>query len=277
VNSFFEFIALFFLFYCWHALGVTVGYHRLISHRSFSCHKLVEYFWVLPGYLAFEGSPIWWATIHRAHHRYTDTPLDPHSPLYGKMNAFGGWLTKTGYPSHIDPIKQCADLTKDPVYRFLEQGGDWHRAHLLVAAIGTAFRLLLLLAFGWVTALASLLAALAVLQIPLMLNVVCHIRRLGYQSYDTKDASVNVWWVALLAAGEGWHNNHHASPASAKTGMRFWEVDVSWMIISTLRFLGLAKNVRSTTHERLQRKFQSRVVNVPPNIPELSAYDKSAS
>jgi fatty-acid desaturase len=239
----FEFILLFIAFYIWHSLGVTIGYHRLLSHRSFSCPKPVEYFWVLAGYLAFEGSPIWWATIHRAHHRYVDTPLDPHAPKYGFFNAHFGWLLKTGYAAHVDPEAHSKDLLKDKVYLFLEQGGDWHRSHALVFTIAIGFRVFLLLAFGWMPALASLLAGFAVLQIPLMLNVACHIPKLGYKNFATKDDSVNVWWVGLLAMGEGWHNNHHALPGSARSGLRWFEFDLSWLIIRTMKQLGLAGRV----------------------------------
>ncbi len=238
-----EFIAVFLICYIWHALGVTVGYHRLLSHCSFSCQKFVEYFWVLPGYLAFEGSPIWWATIHRAHHRYTDTALDPHSPKYGMGNAHACWLMKQGYANHIDPKSQSKDLLKDPVYKFLEQNGVWHRAHFLAFFFGVSFRLLIIICFGWIPALASLLAGVAVLQIPLMLNVVCHIPKLGYKTYATGDDSVNVWWVGILAMGEGWHNNHHASPGSAKSGLLPWEFDLSWQIISLMKRLKLIQRV----------------------------------
>jgi len=237
-----SFITIFLVSYVWHALGITVGYHRLLSHRSYSCNKWAEYFWVLAGYLAFEGSPIWWATIHRAHHRYADTPLDPHSPKYGLQNAHLGWLTR-GYENHSDPKLLCKDLIKDPVYRFLEQGGAWNRAHFLGFFIGFLFRLMILVCFGWQAALASLLAGLAVLQIPLMLNVVCHIPKLGYKNFAVKDQSVNVWWVGILAMGEGWHNNHHAAPGSAKTGMRAWEFDLSWLTILLMKRLGLVSRV----------------------------------
>lgn len=254
-----EFVFLFLGFYVWHTLGVTIGYHRLLSHRAFACHKLVEYFWVLPGYLAFEGSPIWWATIHRAHHRHVDTALDPHSPRYGgTKHAYWGWIVGSGYAEHVNPRKQAPDLVKDPVYRFLEQNGNWHRAHWLVFAIGLGFRVLLLITCGWMAALASVLASVAVLQIPLMLNVICHLPKLGYQSYATRDDSVNVWWVAVLAAGEGWHNNHHASPSSAKTGMRAWEVDLSWLIIRAMRVIGLATQVRVADTKRLREKYPLR-------------------
>ncbi len=238
-----EFIVLFLVLYVWHALGVTIGYHRLLSHRSFECSKPVEYFWVLGGYLAFEGSPIWWSTIHRAHHRHVDTPLDPHSPRYGLKNAHVGWLTHEVYPDHINPQQQAKDLLKDPFYRFLEQGGKWHRAHALALSLNLLLRVVLFLCFGWGVALASLLAAVMVLQIPLMLNVVCHIPKLGYKNFANNDDSVNVWWVAILSMGEGWHNNHHVYPGSAKTGMAPWEIDVSWLIISLMKKLKMAWRV----------------------------------
>jgi stearoyl-CoA desaturase (delta-9 desaturase) len=249
-----EFVALFLLFYLWHALGVTVGYHRLVSHRSFACPKWVEYFFVSGGYLAFEGSPIWWATIHRAHHRYADTALDPHSPRNGIREAHYGWITHRGYPDHIDPHKQAKDLVKDPVYSLLDRNGSWHESHWTALAICLGFRLLIWACFGWVAALASLAAGVAVQQIPLMLNVVCHLPKFGYKTYSVTDDSVNVWWVAILAMGEGWHNNHHASPGSAKTGMRPWEFDVSWLTISLMKRLRLAWRVNEYTHEELMLK-----------------------
>ena len=246
-----EFTVLFVLFYIWHALGITIGYHRLLSHRTFRCSKFMEYFFVLPGYLAFEGSPIWWASIHRAHHKHVDTELDPHSPRFGLLNAHFGWLMQKSYEPHIDPERQAKDLVSDPVYRFLEQGGSWTRAHTLTFAICFLFRLAIFLVFGWIPALASLFAGLAVLQIPLMLNVICHIPFLGYQNFNTKEDSVNVWWVGILALGEGWHNNHHASPGSAKTGIRSFEVDVSWQLIRLMRVFGLVNNVNVISETKL--------------------------
>lgn len=252
-----EFICLFLIFYIWHGFGITIGYHRLLSHRSFSCPKFVEYFFVLAGYLAFEGSPIWWATIHRAHHRHVDTALDPHSPRHGLVHAFYGWLTRRSYALHISPERQAKDIVGDPIYRFLEQGGAWHRAHAVAFSVNFAFRLLLWACFGWQVALASLLAGLAVLQIPLMLNVICHLPRFGYKTYAANDDSVNVWWVAILAMGEGWHNNHHANPGSARNGMQWWEFDASWLVIKLLRSVGL---VQLTERKRRQIS-QSAVLN----------------
>jgi stearoyl-CoA desaturase (delta-9 desaturase) len=234
-----SFFALFLVLYIWHGLGVTIGYHRFLSHRSFTCPKFVEYFWVLAGFLALEGSPIWWAAIHRAHHRHVDTALDPHSPLFGLKHAFIGWTLAEAYPAHIDPQTQCKDLIEDPIYRFLEQGGNWKRAHILNFAINILLRVVLLFCFGWQVALASALAAVAVLQIPLLLNVACHIPKLGYKTFATSDDSVNVWWVGIIAMGEGWHNNHHAFPGSARMGLLFHEFDLSWLVIRFMRRIGL--------------------------------------
>lgn len=239
----FLFITFFFLSYLWHMMGVTIGYHRLLAHRSFKCPKLVEYFWVIGGYLAFEGSPIWWAVMHRAHHRYTDTPLDPHAPRYGLRQAQYGWIFRRTYPQYIDPSAQAPDLVGDRLYRFLEQGGSWPKAHALAVLASILFRVFLLLLFGWQVALASALAAVVVQQVPLLLNVVCHLPRLGYKTYATADDSVNVWWVALLTMGEGWHNNHHAFPGSSRSGLKAYEIDVSWLTLRLLRIFRLVSRM----------------------------------
>lgn len=255
-----EFIAVFAVSYVLHACGITIGYHRLLSHRAFTCPKPVEYFWVFLGLLAFEGSPIWWATIHRAHHRYTDTDKDPHSPRNGMMYALTGWLAEKEYLPHLDPHKQCKDLLKDPIYRFMECGGNIPAGHALSFVIGFGFRAVLWALFGWQVALASLLAGFAVMGIPLMLNVVCHLPSWGYKTYAGDDDSVNVWWVGLLAMGEGWHNNHHAAPGSARTGMLPWEFDLSWLIIQAMHKVRLVTRMNVATHYQLFRASMKRQV-----------------
>jgi stearoyl-CoA desaturase (delta-9 desaturase) len=236
-------------------MGTTIGYHRLLSHRAFKCPKAVEYFFVLGGYLAFEGAPIWWAASHRAHHKYTDTPLDPHSPRYGLKHAYFGWITKQDYAPHVAPERLCPDLMSDPIYGLLER--QW-----IVFAVGFLFRAVLWLIFGWEVALGSLVAGLAGLQIPLLLNVVCHIPRFGYKNYARDDDSVNVWWVALLAMGEGWHNNHHAFPGSARTGMQPHEWDVSWLMIKFLKSVGLVSEVHEASPTG-----EARPASEPSNLP----------
>ena len=234
------FLTAFVLSYIWLMLGVTIGYHSLLAHRSFKCPKLVEYFWVLTGYLAFESSPIFWVTTHRAHHRYTDQELDPHSPrTSGLQHAYYGWIKQSSYPAHMLPSNLTKDMIDDPIYRFLEQDGDWLRGHVLSGIIGFGSRFLLGFIVGWPIAMANLLAALTVQQLPLLLNVVCHIPRLGYKAYPTDDDSVNVPWVAFLTMGEGWHNNHHAFPGSARHGMKPWEIDPTWLLLRAMKFTRL--------------------------------------
>ncbi|MBU6454061.1 MAG: fatty acid desaturase [Cyanobacteria bacterium REEB67] len=239
----FEFAALFVAFYVYHMLGITVGYHRLLAHRSFDCPKWVEYFFVMGGYLGFQSSPIWWATIHRGHHRFVDTPQDPHSPRYGMWNSFIGWAFKDSYTETLNPDRQSKDLTRDKLYMFLEQGGDWRRMHLLNSFIGFSSRLILLGLFGWQVALASVAAGLAAQQMPFLLNFICHLPFLGYRNFKDDDDSVNVPWVAFLTTGEGWHNNHHHAPGSAKSGLKWWEIDPAWMTIKTMSMFGLVSRM----------------------------------
>jgi sn-1 stearoyl-lipid 9-desaturase len=243
----FKFGAMFVGWYIWHGLGVTIGYHRFLSHRSFSCNKAVEYLWTIPGYLAFQGPPLWWATMHRAHHRFVDTPLDPHSPRNGLLEGWWGWALKRHYPEHVKPEIQAKDLVKDPLYRWLDQDGDMWRGHTLNGALNALFRIFILMRFGWMPAATSMLAALTVQQVPVLLNVACHMPQLGYRNFDTKDDSVNVWWVALLAMGEGWHNNHHAVPGSAKSGLKPSEFDLSWLVIRGMEMLGMVTRVNTQT------------------------------
>jgi sn-1 stearoyl-lipid 9-desaturase len=191
----------------------------------------------MAGYLAFEGSPIWWAGIHRAHHRFADTPLDPHSPQRGKKWSYFGWLLKPD-PPHINLKSQCRDLYNDPLYQFLHRGDD-----PCLLTINLGFRVILWLLFGWQVALVNLLAGILVLQMPLILNTFCHIPSHGYKTYDTADDAVNVWWVGYLVGGEGWHNNHHAFPGSARQGFKFFEADLSYWIIKALQSVGLVTRI----------------------------------
>lgn len=226
-------------FYVIHMAGITVGYHRLLSHRSYKCPKFVEYFFVISGYLGFQSSPLWWATLHRAHHRYSETDLDPHAPRFGLWNAYIGWFLQRGYPEHIRPELQSKDLVNDPLYKFLDQDGNWLRGHLLNSVINLALRAAIALVWGWQIAVVSLAAALFVQQVPFLLNIVCHLPKAGYRNFNTADQSVNVNWVAFLTLGEGWHNNHHAFPGSARHGLKSHEIDISWLIIKALRAVGL--------------------------------------
>jgi fatty-acid desaturase len=247
VSELFSFCILVFVFYLWHTFGVTLGLHRLLSHRAFSCPKFVEYFWVFGAYLAYHGSPIWWATIHRAHHRHVESELDPHSPKNGIFKAYS-FFAPFEYPSHIDPAKQSPDLLKDPIYAFLEQNGNWRTGYLLNVVICFLFRIVLFLCFGWTVALASLTAGIIALNVPLILNIICHMPRLGYKNYAITDDSVNVWWMAVIGLGDGWHNNHHAHPGSSQMGLRKHEIDISYLLLRALKRIGLVHTINESMH-----------------------------
>jgi sn-1 stearoyl-lipid 9-desaturase len=250
------FMALFLFFYLWHGLGITIGYHRLLAHRALRAVPLFEYIFVIGGYLAFQGSPIWWAAIHRAHHRYSDTDLDPHTPKKGMKYALLGWLFDTSYLPTLNLATHCKDLVKNKFYKLLEPRGGVIHANALNLIFNVAYRALLLYFFGWTVFWANLSASFGVFMIPQLLNVACHIPQLGYKNFGSTDDSVNVWWVGILALGEGWHNNHHAYPGSSRSGIRKHEFDLSWQVIRASKALGWV--VDANEPERMLRLIRPR-------------------
>ena len=212
-------------------VGVTLGYHRLITHRSFRVPKWVEYGILFCGILACQ-SPFEWVAKHRMHHRYSDTPEDPHD-----INK-GFWWTHVGWICHKLPCdhmmnQYVKDIAEDRVYRFLD------RTMLLWQAL---LGVLLFLIGGLPFLVWGIFVRLvAVYHSTWFVNSATH--WFGYQTHDTGDRSTNCWWVAVISYGEGWHNNHHAFPRSARHGLRWWEADVTWWMVLGLRSLGLAKKV----------------------------------
>jgi fatty-acid desaturase len=238
------FIVAFVISYTWGVLGISLGYHRGLSHRSFKLPKLIEYFFVLGGYLVFEGGPIFWVSYHRLHHRYSDRPGDPHSPTQGLWHSILGWMSDGVVQVSEDQYKViCPDLVKDPFYRFLHAGGNGRDGYLCLA-INVVLRIALFAFFGPGVFFGNLLGSAGAFCAPLMVNSICHIPRWGYQNYRTTDVSQNVWFVALASFGEGWHNNHHMFPQSARHGLKPIEFDFSYGVLQTLKLLGLAKNIR---------------------------------
>lgn len=264
-----EFITLFtvsfLISYVIHILGVSIGYHRLLSHRSYKCPKFVEYFWVTAGYLAFQSSPLWWATMHRAHHRYSDTELDPHANLYGWRRSIYGWIFDEKYPDHVDPQKCGKDLVDDPYYRFLDRGGRVQEAHLLNGVLCFLFRFVLLAVFGLPIALGSLAAGLLMQQVTLIFNKISHMEIFGYRNFDTTDDSVNMTWLSFVTMGEGLHNNHHANPGSANNALAKGEFDLSYMTIKLMKALGLTSwvNDGSTAKRALNKSRRMQSVKIP--------------
>ncbi|MGD9683979.1 MAG: acyl-CoA desaturase [Candidatus Obscuribacterales bacterium] len=267
-----EFLIAFLLSYVFGTLGIAIGYHRLLSHRSYRCPKAVEYFWVGCGYLAFQSSPIWWATMHRAHHKYSDTELDPHAGMHGWRRSIYGWIFDDAYPEYVKPNECGKDLVKDPLYRFLDQDGKVQRAHLLNGFSNFLFRFGVLYFFGLPAALGSLIAGLMLQQVTLIFNKISHIDSLGYRNYDTTDDSVNIGWLSLLTFGEGLHNNHHARPGMASSAARANEFDPSFMVIKLMKKLGLVSWFNDGT-----QKVYPVAVPVPVGAADFNLPDDSAS
>jgi len=224
------------------SLGIGMGYHRLLTHRSFQTPKWIEYVLATCGTLALEGGPISWVTIHRMHHQLSDKPGDPHTPRDGKWWAHIIWML-VGDATH-NQTDACAryapDLCKD---RFLVWLSKYNYVPILVLSA-------LLLAFGGVAFLlwGVFLRVTVGLHVTWMVNSLTHFQ--GRRRFATRDDSRNNWVVALLSFGEGWHNNHHAHPTSARHGFAWYEVDMSWMSIRLLQILGLAKSVRDSRNDR---------------------------
>lgn len=251
------FILVFAVSYLYHGLGITLGYHRLLSHRSYKVPKLIEYFIISGGYLALEGSPIFWVTTHRLHHRYSDQPGDPHSPRDGWWHSFIGWMISplVKYDSK-ESERLCPDLFRDPVYKFLHLNHTrWHALLCLFLAI--AFRVVIYFTLGPIAVIANVTAALSPFVGALLVNSFGHMESLGYQNFKTGENSRNIWWVAMLSLGEGWHNNHHAIPQSARHGMKPSEPDITWMALQVLSFLGIAKDIRLPKPGRFEEAFAS--------------------
>lgn len=243
-SSILLFFTVFVISYMYHGLGITLGYHRLLSHRSFKVPKFLEYFIVSGGYLAFEGSPIFWVSTHRLHHKYSDQEGDPHSPLDGFFHSFIGWLFKPIIKyNEEESRKLAADLYRDPVYRFFHVNHTrWHA--LLCLFLCIAFRVGIFLVLGPVALAANILAGVMPFIGAHLVNSFGHLPTLGYQNFETGENSRNVWWVAMLSLGEGWHNNHHALPSSARHGLNFKELDLTWESLKLLKLLGLATQIR---------------------------------
>jgi stearoyl-CoA desaturase (delta-9 desaturase) len=214
-------------------LGITLGWHRLVAHRSFQAPKWLEYFLAFCGTLAFQGGPIWWVGLHRHHHVHSDQELDHHNSGRGFWWSHIGWMFYK-VPAELEIDRFSKDIGSDPVYRFLEQ-------YFLLIQVAFAGGLYLI--GGWQFVLWGIFARLVlVYHCTWLVNSATH--KFGYRTFETDDRSTNCWWVALLTYGEGWHNNHHAYQYSARHGLQWWEIDLTWMMIRVLQGLGLASKVK---------------------------------
>jgi fatty-acid desaturase len=222
-----------FLYWVSGGLGITLGFHRLVTHRSFQTPKWLEYFLVFCGTLACQGGPIEWVGTHRIHHLHSDTEKDPHDSNKGFLWSHIGWLIYHS-PAHEQIPRFTKDIAEDPVYQFLQKNFIF---------IQLALGVVLLLLGGWSFVVWGIFARIVwVYHCTWLVNSATH--KFGYRTYESGDRSTNCWWVAILVFGEGWHNNHHAFQYSARHGLQWWEIDTTWMTIQFLQLLGLATNVK---------------------------------
>jgi len=240
------------------AIGITIGFHRLLTHRSFQTSKPLEYAFAVLGSMAVQGPVISWVADHRKHHAHTDSEGDPHSPHVGHSDglrgiaaglwhAHAGWLMST--QGRADWKRYAAELSEDRGMRLISR--RFVPLVLLSLALpalagyvvsGTVAGALTGLLWG------GLVRIFFVHHVTWSVNSVCHY--FGTRRFDTDDRSTNVFWLALPSLGESWHHNHHAFPRSAVHGLRRWEIDPSALIIGAMEQLGLAWNVVRISEER---------------------------
>jgi stearoyl-CoA desaturase (delta-9 desaturase) len=227
-----------FLILLWVAtgFGISLGYHRLHTHRSYKVPLWMEYFFAICGTLTLEGGPIFWVATHRIHHQRSDQPGDPHSPRDGAWWSHLGWIL-IGESKHNNSrlmAKYAPDLAKHRFYVWLNDY-HWVSSVVLALALFAIGGLPMFLWGGCMRIVFGLHATWAV-------NSATHMW--GSRRFATRDDSRNSWWVALITFGEGWHNNHHAHPTSARHGLAWYEFDPSWLTIKLLRFFGIARAVK---------------------------------
>jgi len=247
------YLTLFVVMYLLTGFGITVGFHRFFTHAGFKSGPVIVSTLGVLGSMAVEGNLIWWVATHRRHHRYSDKEMDPHSPHIGRkpgilgaikglLHAHMGWFFNSD-STRTDPERYAPDLLADPRIVAIDRLFPlWVVLGLLVpAAIAGA------VTDTWTGALLGLLwgglvRVFMVHHITWSVNSICHFW--GTRDHETCDESRNNFLMGILGLGEGWHNNHHAFPTSARHGLEWWQIDPSWMVISMMRHLGLAASVK---------------------------------
>ena len=211
------------------SIGICLGYHRMLTHRSLLLPKWLEYAIATLGALAIQGGPIFWVAGHRLHHAYTeDEDKDPYSARRGFWWSHMGWLIfKRDDMAEIPRFTK--DIAGDPVYQILEKN---------MIFIQIALGVILLLLGGWSFVVWGIFVRVVfVYHCTWLVNSATH--KFGYRSHESGDRSTNCWWVALLVFGEGWHNNHHHYPGAARQGFYWWEIDLTYYLLKALAHLGI--------------------------------------
>ena len=244
------------------SLGIGMGYHRLLTHRGYKTYKWVEYFLTICATLALEGGPFFWVATHRVHHQNSDKEEDPHSPRDGGFWAHVGWII-TGRTLHNHSsalLPYIPDLRKDKFHTFISK---WHWMPI------TALGIILLLVGGWSVMMWGIFLRTVVgLHSTWLVNSATHMW--GGRRFLTTDSSRNSFWVAVLTFGEGWHNNHHAHPQSARHGLAWYEFDMNWYGISALRLLGLAWEIKAPRLAELEQKQQMKAAPARSLVEQMA-------
>ena len=241
--------------YVYGTLGINLCYHRVLTHRGLSVPKWLERTFATLGVCCLEDTPGRWIAVHRLHHQHAEQQRDPHSPLVTLLWGHMGWIVvKNRDTAEMAEYERYArDVLKDPYYRGLEEHNLWllwinltQWLIYLVGGFGVGWfmydKLVPAVQFGlsvWMWGV--IVRTVVVWHITWSVNSLAH--RWGYQTYETGDNSRNNWFVAWISNGEGWHNNHHADPAAAAHGHKWWEFDVTWRTVQLLECVGLAKDV----------------------------------
>jgi stearoyl-CoA desaturase (delta-9 desaturase) len=255
-------LAIFAVMYLLTALGVTIGFHRLLTHRAFETHPWLRYTLAVLGSMSVQGPVIDWVADHRKHHTFTDEEGDPHSPHAGHGAGLRGMAAGLWH-AHVGWLFETRDLLEDRTMRRINKGFP------LIALYSLALPFLLGLALSGGSLVAGGLSALLwgglvriflVHHITWSINSICHF--FGRRRFETDDESTNVFWLALPSLGEAWHHNHHAFPQSAFHGLRWYELDPSGWLILALARAGLAWDVVKVTPERARAKLAGRAPGV---------------
>lgn len=224
--------------------GITLSYHRQLSHRSFRSPKVVEYFFAYCGALALQSHPINWVSSHRHHHGATDTEMDVHSPKDGFWWAHSGWLLDQKNTWMRCDKNNASDLASQWFYRFLQKTYPLHAIVLPIVGL-YKFGGLPCVLWGFFA------RVVWVWHVTWAVNSVSHVW--GFQDWNTGDISMNNWLIGILAFGEGWHNNHHAFENSCRHGLKWWQVDMTWYFIKFLSFFGLAYDLKYPSEGKMRK------------------------
>lgn len=217
--------------------GIGLGYHRLLTHRGFKVPKWLEYTLSIFGTTAVQSGPLSWVTTHRIHHAFTEQDKDPHSPRHGTYWAHIGWIfrgTAQNQPRSV-MVRYCPDFANDPVHIFIDK--YYWLSSVVLAIVLFAIGGLPMVLWG------VFLKAVVGWHFTWLVNSATHLW--GTRRFETRDDSRNNALIAAITWGEGWHNNHHAHPRSARHGLAWYEIDLNWIQIRLLETVGLAKDVYS--------------------------------